>query len=420
MFQLLYADSKGRMYENPEALAVGRTGGLFVGLEEDEMIPLPEGASLVMVPGGVPVAIGAEGSFTQVNSGLAGDPCFAVGALLPQGFARTLLPAYRRQDRQPLPLFGYAAVGWKDGRVYAAAVQTDAPEKWNPTHYGTPELPGLVYDMLDRQGNNRIITQLARCALEYHCFTAQNIFYRRWEGGIPVSPACNARCLGCISLQPAECCPSPQSRIDFVPEPWEVTDVAVRHLSGADDAIISFGQGCEGEPSLRASLISESIKIIRSQTGTGTINMNTNAGNTAGIREICSAGIDSLRVSTISAREETYSAYYAPVNYRWQDVCDSIAFARDKGVYVSLNLLTFPGLTDMPEEAEALAALIRKLDINMVQIRNLNIDPDLLSSRVPLASQEVMGINNFIGFLKEELPGLEIGNYSRSVRNNEI
>lgn len=420
MFQLLYADSEGRMYENPEALAVGRTGGLFVGLEDHEMVPLPEGASLVMLPGGVPVAIGAEGSFTQVNLGPAGDPCFAVGALLPQGFARTLLPAYRRQDRQPLPLFGYAAVGWKDGRVYAAAVQTDAPEKWNPTHYGTPELPGLVYDVLDRQGNNRIITQLARCALEYHCFTAQNIFYRRWEGGIPVSPACNARCLGCISLQPAECCPSPQSRIAFVPEPWEVTDVAVRHLSGADDAIISFGQGCEGEPSLQASLISESIKIIRSQTGTGTINMNTNAGNTAGIREICSAGIDSLRVSTISAREETYSAYYAPMNYRWQDVCDSIAFARDKGIYVSLNLLTFPGLTDMPEEAEALAALIGKLDINMVQIRNLNIDPDLLSSRVPLASEEAMGINNFIDFLKEELPGLEIGNYSRSVRNDEI
>ncbi len=420
MFQLLYADSKGRMYDHPEALAVGRTGGLFAGLEEEEMMPLPEGASLVMVPGGVPVAIGAGGSFTQVTSGPGGDSCFAVGALLPQGYARTLLPAYRRTDRQPLPLFGYAAVGWKGGRVYVAAVQTDAPEKWSPSNYGTPELPGLVYDMLDRQGSNRIINQLAKCALEYQCFTAQNIFYRRWEGGIPVSPACNARCLGCISLQPAECCPSPQSRIGFIPEVWEVTDIAVPHLTEADDAIISFGQGCEGEPSLQAPLISEAIRIIRRQTGAGTINMNTNAGNTAGIREICSAGIDSLRVSTLSAREETYTAYYAPTNYRWQDVADSIAFARDKGLYVSLNLLTFPGLTDQPEEAEALAEFIGKLGINMVQIRNLNIDPDFLSSRVPLTSQEVMGINNFIDFLRKELPGLEIGNYSRPVRNNDI
>ncbi|WP_418791143.1 radical SAM protein [Phosphitispora sp. TUW77] len=420
MFQLLYADSKGRMYEHPEALAVGRTGGLFAEIEEEEMIPLPEGASLVMVPGGVPVAIGANGSFNELTSAPDGAPCFAVGALLPQGFARTMLPAYRRKDKHPLPLFGYAAVGWKDGRVYVAAVQTDNLEKWNPSHYGTSELPGLVYDMLDRQGNNRVITQLAKCALEYNCFTAQNIFYRRWEGGIPVSPVCNARCLGCISLQPAECCPAPQSRIGFVPEMWEVTDIAVPHLIEAEGAIISFGQGCEGEPSLQAPLISEAIKNIRSYTGAGTINMNTNAGNTAGIKEICSAGIDSLRVSTISAREETYTGYYVPISYRWQDVYDSIAFARDKGTYVSLNLLIFPGLTDIPEEAEALVALLAKLDINMVQIRNLNIDPDFLSSRIPLASNEVMGINNFIDFLKAELPGLEIGNYSRPVRNNDI
>ena len=56
---------------------------------------------------------------------------------------------------------------------------------------------------------NCIITQLAHCALEYSCFTAQNIFYRRYEGGIPVSNACNAACVGCISEQAADCCPSP-------------------------------------------------------------------------------------------------------------------------------------------------------------------------------------------------------------------
>lgn len=414
MFQLLYADNKGRMFEHPELMAGGRTGNLFTEMDEEEAIPLPEGASLVMVPGGQPVGVDSQGSFTVYN-GKRGIQVFAVGALLPQGFTRTLMPAYRRGDKTPLPLFGYAAVGWKNGEIYVAAVQTDETAKWDPLHYSTPDLDGLVRETTEVFRNNRIIKQLSKCALQYHCFTAQNIFYRRWEGGIPVSPACNARCLGCISLQPAECCPSPQSRIDFTPTVDEIVNVAVPHLSRAKDGIISFGQGCEGEPSLAANTVAEAIVAIRRQTSDGTINMNTNAGFTEGIKTVCQAGIDSLRVSTISARESTYLAYYAPRDYKWANVQASVAAAREQGVYVSLNLLTYPGLTDTPEEIEALLDFIEKFDINMVQIRNLNIDPDYFADKVPLDGGEVLGINRFIKILKTEIPGLAVGNYTKPV-----
>ena len=414
MFQLLFADPEGRMFEHPKLLASGRTGNLFTEMSPDEVIPLPEGASLVLVPGGVPLGIDHRGRFAAFSDRL-GIPVHAVGALLPQGFTRTLLPAYRRQDKTPLPLFGYAAVGWKDGAVYVAATPTDEHHKWNPVHYSTPELEGLVQNAVKSYPTNRIISQLSRCAVLYHCFTAQNIFYRRWEGGIPVSPACNARCLGCISLQPAECCPSPQARIDFKPTIEEIAEVAIPHLAEAPDAIVSFGQGCEGEPSLAADTVARAINQIRRETGTGTINMNTNAGFTEGIKVVSEAGIDSLRVSTISARASTYRAYYGPQDYDWENVCSSILFARKQGVYVSLNLLTFPGLTDQREEAAALVAFIKEHDINMVQIRNLNIDPDYLADRIPLAENDILGINGFIEALKAEIPGLELGNYTRPV-----
>ncbi len=415
MFQLLYADSKGRMYEHPELSAGARTGNLFTEMREEETIPLPEGATLVLIPGGLPVGIGRNGKFTVLSADERGKPVFAVGALLPQGYTRTLLPAFRRKDRKPLPLFGYAAVGWRDGAVYVAAGQTDDPRKWNPVYYSTPELPKLVDECVKRHSKNRIIRQLAKCALEYQCFTAQNIFYKRWEGGIPVSPACNARCLGCISRQPAECCPSPQDRIGFNPSVEEIEEIATPHLTGAEDAIISFGQGCEGEPSLAAGSVSEAITRIRRKTEAGTINMNTNAGYTGGIKTVCRAGIDSLRVSTVSARESTYMNYYRPRGYRWEDVCSSIALARRQNVYVSLNLLAFPGLTDTPDEVGAMVRFIQEYDINMVQMRNLNIDPDYLASRIPMGGQDVLGINRFIEILREEIPGLAIGNYSRPV-----
>jgi len=84
-------------------------------------------------------------------------------------------------------------------------------------------------------------------------------------------------------------------------------------------------------------------------------------------------------------------------------------------VFVSLNLLTYPGLTDTSEEVAALLNFIEKYDINMVQIRNLNIDPDYLAQKIPLDGGEVLGINRFIEILQSEIPGLIIGNFSKPV-----
>lgn len=418
MYKLLYADSQGRMYDHPRLMTAGRSGGIFTEMVPGDAIPLPEGASLVLIPEGRPIGQDRKGNFTVYSDRRQG-PVFAVGALLPQGYTRTLLPAYVRESRNPLPLFGYAAVGLIDDQIYVAAIKTDEDRKWNPAYYSTPELEPLVRTALSDMRNNRIIRQLAQCAVQYRCFTAQNIFYQRWEGGIPVSPACNARCLGCISLQPAECCPSPQSRIDFKPTVEEIVEVALPHLDSAPEGIISFGQGCEGEPSLAADTVAEAILHMRRKTKHGTVNMNTNAGNTEGIKRICRAGIDSLRVSTVSARRATYSSYYLPRDYLWQDVCESIACARSENVYVSLNLLTFPGLTDIPEETAALVKFIKEYDVNMVQIRNLNIDPDYLAAKVPLGGENALGIQRLVEILQTEIPGLEMGNYTRPRRFSE-
>jgi pyruvate-formate lyase-activating enzyme len=416
MYRMIYADDRGRFYEHPGALALGRTGDLFVEMEDRDMEELPRGASLVLIPGGHPAGMDKKGKFLLLEKGRGGEPAWAVGALLPQGYTRTLLPAYRRRGAdQPLPLFGYAAVAWHSGKPYVAARRTDDPRRWDPESYNTTELPGLVKKMKEEYPGNRIIGQLARCALEYSCFTAQNIFYGRWEGGIPVSPVCNANCLGCISLQPAECCPSPQSRIDFRPTIGEVAEIALPHLEQESGPIISFGQGCEGEPALAHDTIAGAIRQVRRETSSGTINMNSNAGHTGGVAAICEAGLDSLRVSIISAREDVYSAYYRPRGYTFGDVAKSIASARSAGVFVSLNLLLFPGLTDRREEAAALGEFISKYDINMVQLRNLNIDPDFLMRRLPRGEGDLLGVPGLVKRFKK-ITGLKVGNFSHPMR----
>ena len=414
VYRLVFADEKGRIFDHRFLRAAGRAGDRLVEISEGDLEVLPPGASLVLVPGGVPVGVGRAGRFTALEKDpWKGGRVFAVAALLPQGYARTLLPAYARpRGEGPLPLFGYTAVAWRGGTFYAAARKVEEPGTWDPAHYCTPDLPALVDKKLKACPQNRILKQLAKCALEYSCYTAQNIFYGRWEGGVPVSPACNAGCVGCISLQPSECCPSPQARIGFEPEVSEIVQVAVPHLEGGEGAIVSFGQGCEGEPATAFKTLVAAVCEIRKRTGRGTINMNTNGSIPAAVTELCRAGLDAVRVSLFSAREEYYRAYCRPRGFGLADVQNTLEAAAKAGAFTSLNLLVFPGFTDLEEEVRALIELIAACGVKMVQLRNLNIDPDLLWNSLPPIKGEALGIPSLISILKS-VPGLEVGCYSR-------
>ncbi len=407
MITALYADSRGEIFDAPGYKAVGRTGERHVTLDIKDMIPLPEGAELMFLPGRAAIAE-RKGKQEVISPGLT-----AVAAMLPAGYTRTYLPAFMKLEAAPvLPLYGYAAVAVHKDQMYVAAMKTDDNTKWHPFKYNTPDLKKKVDGVRQQLADNRIVEQLAKCSLTWHCCTAQNLFYGRWEAGIPVSPACNANCFGCISLQPSECCPSPQSRIAFKPSPEEIAQVGIYHLERAEEGIVSFGQGCEGEPSLAAENIAAGIQKIRAVTDKGIININTNAGYTEGIRKIVDAGINSMRVSIISAAEPEYQAYYRG-NYSLADVKASISYAKAHGVYVSLNMLLFPGLNDLPSQMAAWEDFIGETGIDMIQMRNLNVDPDAFLAIMPKSQEVPKGVLAFIRGLQERFPQVAIGSFSR-------
>jgi hypothetical protein len=51
----------------------------------------------------------------------------------------------------------------------------------------------------------------------------------------------------------------------------------------------------------------------------------------------------------------------------------------------------------------------------MVQLRNLNIDPDLFFDHMGKPEGEIRGIANFVEALKNTFPKLVIGSYSKPV-----
>lgn len=406
---LVYADRDGNVFDHPDFSALGRSGEMVVDIMEDELIPLPEGATLVSLPHTRPVGIHLATGEMQV---VPGDVT-AVGALLPQGFTRLLFPGYAKSDKtQALPLFGYTAVVWKDGGFYVAAEQCDEPERWNPRNCDPDELEVQVDRLRKQYSENRLYEHLSNCALGYECLTASNTFLGRWEGAVPVSFSCNAGCFGCISEQPEDSgFPAPQTRMNFRPTAQEVVEVMMEHLK-TPESIISFGQGCEGEPSTQAPIIIEAIREVRRRTDIGYININTNAGLTDHIRGIVDAGLNLMRVSTISALDDHYNAYYKPRGYTLKNVEKSLRYAADKGVFTSINYLIFPGVTDREEEMEAMIEFIRRTDLKLIQLRNLNIDPESYLKLIPPAQGEIYGMKQMLEIYRQELPNVVLGSYT--------
>ena len=409
---LVYCTPEGDIREEPrlQALAFGDQP-----LSARDLIPLPDGVALSMMPDRLAVGQKRSGE-RQVIGALHG---WAAAALLPIGYTRTLMPAYEKvPDTEPLPFFGYSAVAGLNGRLYVAAIKTDDPHKWHPNAFPKRALTRLVKEKQEMYPENRIIAQHAHCALDYVCPTASNLFFGRWEMAIAVSPGCNARCIGCISKQEEEDLISPQDRLTFIPTIDEIVEVAVPHLEKAEEAIVSFGQGCEGEPLLQWRRIEQAMKAMRLRTKQGVLNINTNGSNPRWLQRLYDAGLDTIRVSTISGHPETYSAYYRPLGYSFEDVKESLKRARDAGLYSSINLLCFPGMIDREREVEALLTFVRETGLHLIQLRNLNIDPEVLLPRMPTLDSmgKVLGMRTLIETLHRELPEVEVGNFTRPVK----
>jgi pyruvate-formate lyase-activating enzyme len=424
MPKLLFADDRGRVYDHPELLAAVRTGDDVVAPPE-RPLALPAGATLTMLPGRRPVGVGPGGALVVLHEVKVGRRRFvphAVGATLPPGFTRTFLPAAARpplatvSDAPILPQWAYTAAALDGDAPAAWALHTDRRRHWSPLAHSTADLPALVERTLAASANP-IYRQIARCALEWRCFTAQNTFYRRDEGAIPSSSACNAACIGCLSDQEEGMPPASHERIARPPTAEEMAEVAVRHLTGARGRVmISFGQGCEGEPLVRWKEIERAVRLVRATTRRGSIHVNTNGSLPAALARLVRAGVDSVRISLNSASPDLYAAYYRPSGYALRDVVRSMRAAKDAGAYVALNLLTFPGVTDREGEAERLCALAARARVDQVQTRPLAIDPDVYMAvaRARGAGGRPIGVRALVERLKAASPGLVVGNFSRA------
>jgi pyruvate-formate lyase-activating enzyme len=400
------ARSDGALEVVPGLRPAARSGSRLVPVPAEDMIPLPPAATVAHLPGRRAFAMDAGGAPVQVPAALP------VAAVLPVGYLRSLLPASDPEPGAPrLPLFGYAALAEHRGKLMVAAMRTDTLGWWEPASFGRPGLREAIDAARRALPGNPLVGHLAVCALEHDCYTAQNTFHRRYEGALPASPACNADCLGCISLQP-DPVPTPQPRMRFAPTPEELAELACFHLGGRRARIVSFGQGCEGEPLTRPDALAEATARIRRHHPEATVHVNTNGSSPTALEKLVRAGCNSVRISAISFTDTVFRAYYRPVGYTLEDVIACGGVMRSAGRQVCLNLLTFPGITDVPEELERTAEACRAMGVDQIQWRSLNVDHDWLVRVLPEMSPGI-GIPSAMGKLQKALPEVRHGNFTR-------
>lgn len=416
---LVFANSRGEIIDFPDLHMAGSSCGRVDQPESDDLIELPPGSELFVLPGRLPAGINPKTGKVEI---LATDPYDggtpqAVAAFMAPAHTMVFTAAYRTTAGAPvLPLFAYSAVGWHAEKFWVAGFRSDPDPRQDAGRFDQRAINRNTAEMMKRFPANRLVQHLGKCCLTYGCPAARNFFLGRWEAPLPTSPVCNAACAGCISLQPSGCCPAAQERIGFVPFAGEIAEIAVPHLENAEKAIVSFGQGCEGEPLLQAPTLEESIRLMRARTTRGTINLNSNASLPAAVERLIGAGLDSIRVSLNSARRDVHERYYRPRGFSLPDVRQSIVLMKKGGRHVSLNYFILPGFTDTPEEFAALCELIERCGPDFIQLRNLNMDPEwymrVVRHRTP---DKPLGIRNWLDRLGTRFPHLRFGYFNPPV-----
>ncbi|HEX4743302.1 MAG TPA: radical SAM protein [Candidatus Limnocylindria bacterium] len=380
MFSAVHSDRSGRVYVSADWAACAFDGSRTVEL--DTAIPLPEGATLV------PLAREAEGLDRQGRARPIGASRWALGAVLPAGYTRTLHPAYRDEGLRESPLapLPTAAVCADDsGALYVAAVPT-APDlhqrNGGPTEAGTAQ----GTQGLQARPGNRLARQLARCARDHACAGARSAIRGEGVAALPVSARANESPPAVVAPR-ARPDASPKEGAAFRPSAAEIAEIALAHFAAGGEAV-SFGRACEGEPLTAVRLLEDAIARIRHALPSARVHLETNGSSASALRRLIEAGLGEVTIRLCSARTDTYDALHGPIRYRYTDVRASIGMAREAGARVTLCVLALPGLTDRASELDALAALAGDAGASVV-LRDLGADARRAIALAPKADAPV-------------------------------
>lgn len=369
MYASVHTDRSGRVFVSGDHAAAAMDG--VDAQQFADAIPLPEGTDLVPLPREV-VAFDRGGRARPLAKGR-----LALGAVLPPGYLRALAPSYRDDPAaRPLEPLPYAAVAADErGDVVVAAIGLPTRRSREPEDGHAAGRPAVR-----AHPASAVARQLARCAKENGCVAARSGIGR---GVLPIplgAPAAERPRLP-VALRSGYA-GTPREQASFHPDERDVVAIALDHFAHGGSAV-GFGRACEGEPLALIRVLEEATAEIRERVPGAAVHLETTGSDPAALRRAIEAGLTEITVRIGSARSDTYDALHGPVAHRWSDVRASLQLAAERGIALTLALLTLPGLTDQGAEIDATIALLGELAGGRIELRDLGADPSRAIAALP-------------------------------------
>ena len=142
---MLYADSRGRIFEHPRFRMAGFSGNAPASLEEDDLIPMPEFSKLFFIPDCPPVGLDPEtGKYRTVPkvkvNGVTESAMASQRFWSPELCASIFRPWITAQRSTSFPCGPTRPVGFREGGYWAAGFRIEYNAKWDPRHYDDRKL----------------------------------------------------------------------------------------------------------------------------------------------------------------------------------------------------------------------------------------------------------------------------------------
>ena len=153
--RLVIADAQGNIYDDPELQMVCRKGYEFSLPKPDELIPLPEGSELFLLPGRNAIGMNPENGQLETTEELA------VAAFVSPAHTLTAHAAYMTGNNAPvLPLFAYGAVGYANNRFYVCAKKVDEDVRQVFTGIPQAKIEKKARELMRLYPKNRLMRHL--------------------------------------------------------------------------------------------------------------------------------------------------------------------------------------------------------------------------------------------------------------------
>ncbi len=327
-----------------------------------DWIPLPRGSDLFTLPGRAPVGLDPR----DARAGRRRRVGKAARRARSRRSSRRPTPRVitrrgaRGEAHRRLPLYAYTAVGWADDQYWTSAFRSDDDRRQDPWRFSQPRIEAGVAQMKIELPRNRVARQLERCALEYGCRAAQNFFLGRHEGPLPVSIACNAQCVGCISLQPDGEFRASHDRLEHRTDAARGGRRGARALRARAARRGELRTGLRGRAdALRRDPRRGDAPDPRCGRARHDQPQHQRQPPRRGARALRRRARRDPRQPELAAPEGLRRLLQPARLLGFADVEESIATVVRAGGHASINLLCFPGVTDTDAELDALVGLDR-------------------------------------------------------------